>query len=279
LNEPLLEHMIGIERRRLSEDGTGQRGELEARLKELEGILADPEGPFDEYINELPQEQRPSGRSQEARMFVEWEDKHKDEQAKLREELDRIGGNEPEDLQVYQRVRSRIMDMLPLINRKVGDAGGAPLTSSAGMDLANSQPWLPLDMIAKLATKLAKDVYDERAYFTPEFILTPSQEEIRMDGPGSLLPIMAEWLIRQGQISKERCPIWLGNTARARYLINEAPRHSNQRSFNAPATLSNELYMEMNYDGNRELEYCAYLLEHCGQDTSQFRVYMELSLD
>ena len=57
---------------------------------------------------------------------------------------------------------------------------------------------------------------------------------------------------------------------RTRYLVNDHPTHSNGRSFNSPVKLSNGLYLEKSQ--NDFDQRWAELLEHFGQDPSQFRV-------
>ncbi len=56
----------------------------------------------------------------------------------------------------------------------------------------------------------------------------------------------AEWLIKQGKIKKEDCPIILtkGTKTKKRYLIHTEPHHLH-RPFSSPKKLSNGLWIEM----------------------------------
>ena len=113
------------------------------------------------------------------------------------------------------------------------------------------------------------DSYDATYSWGVESIVTPTGHIIADDALSGILVGLAEWLVDQGQLSAEHCPIMLPG-GRTRYLINDQPVHRNGRSFNSPVILSNGLYLEKSQNN---LEYrWAELLEHFGHDPSQFRV-------
>ncbi len=109
-----------------------------------------------------------------------------------------------------------------------------------------------------------------------ESIRTPTGQVISDDEPGGLLVGVAEWLIGQGYLQDKHCPVKPPN-ARTRFLINSKPNHSNGRNFSSPVKLSNGLYLENAFDDTPQR--CVELLEHCGQNPSQFRVNLAEILD
>ncbi len=86
-----------------------------------------------------------------------------------------------------------------------------------------------------------------------------------------VLVAVAEWLIQNGSITKDMCPVQLDAE---RYLIHTQPLHSNGKPFLYPAQLSNGLSIISRPTAKKAVESCTLLMKLCSQDPSQ--VYLKL---
>jgi len=71
----------------------------------------------------------------------------------------------------------------------------------------------------------------------------------------------AEWLIREGKLKKEHCPIASGHK---RNLINIQPKHRYENAFIAEKKLSNGLYIETNHSNASCIKNARKILERFG---------------
>ncbi len=88
----------------------------------------------------------------------------------------------------------------------------------------------------------------------------------------SVLVAVAEWLIQNGGITKDMCPIQLDSE---RHLVHTQPSHPNGKPFFYPAKLSNGLSIISRPTAKKSAESCIFLMKLCNQDPS--RVYLKLS--
>ena len=79
----------------------------------------------------------------------------------------------------------------------------------------------------------------------------------------------AEWLIKQGKLRREHCPVTSGHK---RYLVNVQPKHRYGDPFRAPKQLSNGLYIETHYSTSGCIANAKRLLKHFGFDEGLLQV-------
>ena len=88
-----------------------------------------------------------------------------------------------------------------------------------------------------------------------------------------LLREIAEWCIREGLLTNDKCPVVvLGMHERC--LINSEPLHPSGRGFRRVNVLSNGLYLEANLYSRDVARYCAPMVQELGEDPNRFLVQM-----
>ena len=126
------------------------------------------------------------------------------------------------------------------------------------------------------ATLAGGDWVDVSTY-TPERLGSPKPTAIRFPGENErtlqswrhVLREVAEWLIRTGQLTADKCPVVRGTTACA---VNTTGQHTNNRLFSSPHQLSNGLYLEQRR-GNLEIsESTKFLLRRFGVDAGTVHI-------
>ena len=75
---------------------------------------------------------------------------------------------------------------------------------------------------------------------------------------------VAEYLVRAGHLTVDRCPI--SAPAGTRYIVHSSPVHSNGKDFIYSRPLSNGLFCEVNVSGATAVSYAKALLQHFGED-------------
>ena len=101
----------------------------------------------------------------------------------------------------------------------------------------------------------------------PSVIRFPGGEEkaIQWSQWKRVLVEVAEWLIREGALTGDKCPI---GQVPERYIIHSEPAHPNGHPFFHPALLSNALYLASAANAKRAASDCIFLMKHCNQDPS-----------
>ena len=85
------------------------------------------------------------------------------------------------------------------------------------------------------------------------------------------VPIEAtRWLIKNRSLRAGHCPIKHSERAQ-RYLLAVSPSHPNGKSFAAPEQVGS-LYIETNYSAPHHVRNARIIIDHVGQDPSQFKV-------
>ena len=99
----------------------------------------------------------------------------------------------------------------------------------------------------------------------PSLIRFPGGEEkaIQWSQWKRVLVEVAEWLIREGALTGDKCPI---GQVPERYIIHSEPAHPNGHPFFHPALLSNALYLASAANAKRAASDCIFLMKHCNQD-------------
>ena len=76
---------------------------------------------------------------------------------------------------------------------------------------------------------------------TPSLLKLPSGEERAISAWAHYIAEIANWLIQEGKLSREDCPLSLGKAQK--YLINTTPYHSNGNKFHSNRELLNGMYI------------------------------------
>lgn len=79
----------------------------------------------------------------------------------------------------------------------------------------------------------------------------------------------AEWLIKEGKLTKADCPVRVGPT---RNLVNTEPKDQQGKRFASPSKLSNGLFVEKNYSTEGCITSAKSLLERFGYDQESLHI-------
>lgn len=74
----------------------------------------------------------------------------------------------------------------------------------------------------------------------PTAIRFPGENEVPLQSWRGVLRETAEWLVRTGQLTADKCPVMRGTTT---CVVNTTSQHTNGRDFTLSSTLSNGLYL------------------------------------
>ena len=107
----------------------------------------------------------------------------------------------------------------------------------------------------------------------PSAVRFPDGKEVEIEPTKwkFVLVAVAEWLIQNGKIAEDMCPIQLDSE---HYLIHKQPSHSNGKPFFFPAQLSNGLSIISRPTAKKAAESCIFLMKLCNQNPGQ--VYLRL---
>ena len=144
----------------------------------------------------------------------------------------------------------------------------APLRSSV-VELPASGNWVPFTQLAEFSRTLAH----REASFRPQRLRSPRGDEVNVNKWVGLLRETAEWLIREGILTRDKCPVVVGSM-QERCLINSEPVHPNGRWFRRVIELSDGFFAEGNLYSRDVARHIAPLVETLGEDPSQFSVQL-----
>ena len=105
----------------------------------------------------------------------------------------------------------------------------------------------------------------------PRTVGFPNGEERRVKNWKYLYVEMAEWLVREGALTAEKCPISVGRR-KGFCLIHSQPRHPNGKDFFNPNKLSNGLFLATHGSAKALVVRCKALMEHFDKDLSGVRL-------
>ena len=104
---------------------------------------------------------------------------------------------------------------------------------------------------------------------TPLLLRLPSGEERAVNSWAHSVAEIANWLIREGNLSVIDCPLSLGMSQK--YLINTTPYHSDGKKFRSSRELSNGTYINTQLGTARQIVSSGRrLLSAFGADPSEF---------
>ena len=121
----------------------------------------------------------------------------------------------------------------------------------------SKEDWVPLeDFEGKSGTK------------PPSTIGFEDGEESDIVYWNQILKATGEYLIREGLLGTNKCPITAGQGAK-RLLVSTTPQHPSGRSFANSIELADGLHMELNFRGPGCVEMAQFLMKQCDADPSQ----------
>ena len=97
----------------------------------------------------------------------------------------------------------------------------------------------------------------------------PNGEEKQIRRWRHILIEVVEWLIRDGALTADKCPITVGGK---NYLINLEPRHRDGKDFFTHHKLSNGLFLNHHYSAKDIVKACNRIMEFLGKDPSTVHV-------
>ena len=98
----------------------------------------------------------------------------------------------------------------------------------------------------------------------PLAIWFPTGEERPCTYWWHVLSEVAEWLVRTGKLTADKCPVKVAGVGGKRHIVHIAPADSDGKAFGHPHQLSNSLYMEK--PGMNAGKRTKTLLQHCDAD-------------
>ena len=108
----------------------------------------------------------------------------------------------------------------------------------------------------------------------PSRMKLPFGEERAISTWAQVIAEIANWLIREGKLSHEDCPLSLGRSQR--YLINTTPHHPSGRRFDSNRELVNGTYVNTNLGrAHRVVSNGRNLLNAFDVDPSQFQIRLQ----
>lgn len=268
---------------------------------------------FENHLDGLQAEERPETRPQERRLFTEWESGLKQELTEWSQELAVLESQAVDIQLVFHTARERLLRLFEAEARetgllpqgRTGEASPGILPTGArqpclcgcgqypkgrhsrympGHDARHSSQMLRLGRFEETGTewltfvRLSEwgraEAQQEGRLTTPLSLRDPTGKEARVNNWADLLVETAEWLIREGLLTRERQTVRL-RRATKKYLIHVAPDHPSGRAFNNRKQLSNGLYMDLQWSSKAIARICAQLVNEFGQDPEEFNVLLQ----
>ena len=145
-----------------------------------------------------------------------------------------------------------------------------PLSAdSAVTGLPGPGGWMTFTQLAEQGTSL---LHRETSTW-PQRFRDPRGNEINVNKWVGFLRETAAWFIREGLLTKDKCPVVVGGM-HERCLINSEPVHPSGRGFRRVNVLSNGLYLEANLYSRDIAKYCAPMVQKLGEDPERFQVLL-----
>ncbi len=277
--DPFLKNFLEEERRRVVGSAEERKEQLRSLIDGRESELADDyrlDRLFESHLADLPKAERPQTRPQERRLFNKWEGTLKQELDEWRKELARLESQHIDGQLIFDNARDR---MLRLLEAEAIEAGLLPQTQiwerafeepveerSTNASL-NSGPWMTFAQLEEYV----KRHRDQRRSIKPSGLQYPDAQEISVKYWANLLKATCEWLIMEGLLTRDVCPVKLPRQ-RDRIFIDIKPEHPDGRKFGSKQALSNGLYVETKWPGEQIASYCEKLISEFGRDPTQFHV-------
>ena len=200
-----------------------------------------------------------------------WDEKATSDDRAYMAELERslaAVGNDPKE---RKRVQSA---MWSARNRVANDRPARPGTSrqqeSPTLDSLDTEEWISFAQLADGGNKVGPG---QGTLSKPYRLRDPQGEEKPVNTWIDLLVETSEWLIREGLLTRDRCPILIEPRSN-RYLVHAKPKHRNGRGFQSARQLTNGIYLEADHPPRFIAEICRDLVKIHGLNPAQFHVQL-----
>ena len=280
-SNPFLRNILEEERRRIGGAADDRKAELRRAAEQLESDLKNDRTmdlKFERYKDSLPNEQRPSSKRQESSTYMEWENNLKAELESWKGELASLEAQSVDGQLVLRNARERLLRLLEVEAEAASLIQSAPVHMGIGalpseqrtmLDTPGSGEWMTFTQLADNCRSLSqRDIS-----FLPQRLKDPLGNEVYVNTWGKFIQETAEWLIREGLLTKDECPVVVGGMQK-QSLINSKPVHPNGRGFANWARLSNGLYLEGSLFPKIVAINCAPMIQELGGDPEQFLVLL-----
>ena len=279
-----LRNLLEEERLRASGEDESRKSELRSLISVRESELADDArlgAAFDHYITSLPiwDRSRLNG-PQKYRLYGEWENSLKQELAGWEAELAKLEARVPNGQLIYSNAKERVLQALEAAAQELGlipqprpsryprESENSPATENNTPASVDASEWMSFVQLGEWGNTDP----NKGASIKPKRIRESNGNEIAIRSWPDLIFRVSEWLVGEGTIAKENCPVALGNGRF--YLINTEPVNSKGKGFHGAKRLSNGLYVETNLSAKRTARMCEELLSEFDQDPAEFHVLL-----
>ena len=276
-----LRNLLEEERWRAGSADEEHKNELRSLIEARESELASDRllQMFKNHISTLPESDRPKSELEEYRLFPDWEDSLKKEVASWKEELNKLELKVPDRQVIYNNARERVLQTLETQALQAGlllqmtshreTRRRRPFVRDSGPAPAGISGWVSLISIEEQGRSNVINL----SSFKPQFVRDPLGKEISVATWSDILFVTAEWLVSEGTLTIDKCPITVGNMGK-RYLIHSSPWHPSGKEFGWARQLPSGLFLEGKWDPKANVRRCCELLADFDQDPAQFHVLL-----
>ena len=280
----LLSELLEEELHRATSAIEARRSDLHEFIKTRELALSDEsvlDELFEEHLNTLPEGQKPNSNPQKYRMFNMWENGVRTELKDKKSELANWVDQPIDKNLIFERCKSRMLTILGheakaanlLPNyastadyRKIydSDVKSTRKASPNAIMLNISQLNSPIDGIEWIS--LAKL---DSARHSPVYLRFPSGKEMPIESWDEFGAGIANWLIEQGILSYDDCPVSVGQSMM--YFIHDNTNYFDTRRFHY-IKLLDELFINTSISEMQMVNHIKLLLEQYREDPSQYHI-------
>ena len=290
---PILKNLLEEEHQQVLDDIEERQRPLRLKIETREAQLADDSAPdrlFSEYVDSLPDDQRPRSSIERSRLHIEWYDDFAKELDGWKEELVRLKNQTIDKQLIFNRARERLMRLFrrqaeatglllqdhatrePGSNDNLAEVTSLTLADQLGKPAGLLPPNSGRSLAASEGTLLSELESRPIQGRKPRSLRLPTGEVISIKSWASLLAKIAEWLIQRGQITHDDCPIHIGKAKTA--LVDKGPILSPTGKFLRQENLPSGFFLFVNFSALDCIQMAVKLLERCGEDPSQFSVQL-----
>ena len=241
---PLLRELLEQERQSILNARAVRQDDLLRSIQTHERVMEDDDAlyrMFTEYVDGLPEEQRPRNIPQRSRMFTEWERDLKGKLAGWRNEFAELKSQLIDKRLVFDNARDKMLQLLSREAQDIKLLPGANDHADRDKAVAFDGDWV------LVGSSIPETLVTRRK---PKDLRLPDGREIPITKWTDLLVAVAEWIVKNGKLSVNSIP-----KGRSNYLINGTPIHKNGSPFKGHKKLSNGLYIETHGSAKRICNY------------------------
>ena len=160
------------------------------------------------------------------------------------------------DYGIVMAAETPIVGLEDIQRRLVAESTTLNAANNIAEDGTNTSNWVPLS-----------DLGPQGGDTPPVEIQFPDNSKVAL-GRWNLIAVEStRWLYANNYLNASN---WRIQRA-TRYIVSDAPIHPNGKEFTMPSNVGS-LYVEINYSGLNQVKNARLIIEHAGQDPSQFKV-------